>query len=238
MDNAFYTTLTRQSGLMHEMRVVANNIANVSTTGFRREGLIFAEHVAAIGAGGPSLSMAHADARSINQSQGPLSATGGSLDFAIEGEGFFQIETPQGNRLTRAGNFTASAEGELVTTDGYRLLDAGGAPILLPPDAGTIRLSQEGTLSSGDGPIAQVGVFRPADPTTLTHESGTRLAFDTELEPVENATLLQGFLEDSNVDAISEIARMIEVQRAYEMGQTFLDREDERIRSTISTLTR
>ncbi|MCB1400569.1 MAG: flagellar biosynthesis protein FlgF, partial [Rhodobacteraceae bacterium] len=71
-----------------------------------------------------------------------------------------------------------------------------------------------------------------------THESGTRLAFDTELEPVENATLLQGFLEDSNVDAISEIARMIEVQRAYEMGQTFLDREDERIRSTISTLTR
>ena len=238
MDNGFYTTLTRQSGLMSEMRAVANNIANVSTTGFRREGLIFAEHVAALDGHQPSLSMAHANARNISHVQGPLAATGGTLDFAIQGDGFFQIETPQGNKLTRAGNFTASAEGELVTSDGHRLLDAGGAPILLPLDAGTVTLSQDGTLSAAGTPIAQVGIFRPVDPAGLVHEGGTRLSFDAQLEPVEDAVLLQGFLEDSNVDAISEISRMIEVQRAYEMGQAFLDREDERIRSTISTLTR
>jgi flagellar basal-body rod protein FlgF len=182
--------------------------------------------------------MAHANARSVSQAQGPLATTGGTLDFAIEGEGYFQIETPQGNRLTRAGNFTASPEGELVTSDGYRLLDVGGAPILLPLDGSAVTLSKDGTLSAGETPISQIGIFQPANSADLVHEGGTRLLFSEPLEPVEDAVLLQGFLEESNVDAVSEISRMIEVQRAYEMGQAFLDREDERIRSTISTLTR
>lgn len=113
MDNAIYATLSRQSGLMQEMRTVANNIANISTSGFRREGVIFSEHVAALDGDAPSLSMAYAHGRNINDAQGPLSQTGGAFDFAIEGEGYFQIETPQGNQLSRAGSFTPSAEGEL-----------------------------------------------------------------------------------------------------------------------------
>ena len=127
MDAALYTTLNRQSGLMREMGVVANNIANSSTTGFKREGIVFAEHIAALGQD-PSLSMAHATGRQVDLSQATLTTTGGAFDFAIQGEGCFRIETPQGERLTRAGSFTPNAEGELVTPDGYRLLDAGGAP--------------------------------------------------------------------------------------------------------------
>ncbi len=238
MDNAIYATLTRQSGLMREMQAVANNIANVSTNGFRKEGVIFSEHVAALGRGEPSLSMADALGRVVNLAQGPLSQTGGTFDFAIEGDGFFLIETPQGQQLTRAGSFTPSPEGELTTLEGFRLLDAGGAPVFVPADARGITLSQDGTLSAEGRPLAEIGLFMPADPNGLVHAGGTRFAAEAGVEPLEDGAMLQGFLEESNVDPVSEIARMIEVQRAYEMGQTFLDREDERIRAVISALSR
>lgn len=236
MDAAVYATLNRQSGLMREMGVVANNIANASTTGFRREGVVFSEFVAALDQD-PSLSMAHASGRHVDLSQSTIGQTGGAFDFAIQGEGFFLVDTPQGQRLTRAGSFTPSAEGELVTPDGNRLLDIGGAPIFIPPDAKGVALSADGTLSAGGQPIAQVGVWQPSDPLALRHQSGT--LFDGgAVELAEGATILQGMLEDSNVEPVSEIARMIEVQRAYELGQKFLDAEDERVRGVITTLGR
>jgi len=236
MDAAGYATLNRQSGLMREMGVVANNIANASTTGFRREGVVFSEYVVALDQD-PSLSMAYASGRQVDLSQSTLSQTGGQFDFAIQGEGFFLIETPQGQRLTRAGSFTPSAEGELVTPDGYRLLDAGGAPVFVPPDARGVAVATDGTLSAAGQPIAQLGLWQPTDPLSLQHQSGT-LFSATDLEPAEGATVLQGMLEDSNVEPVSEIARMIEVQRAYELGQKFLDAEDQRVRGVITTLGR
>ena len=236
MDAAGYATLNRQSGLMREMAVVANNIANASTTGFRREGVVFSEYIAALD-DDPSLSMAHASGRHVDLGQATISQTGGSYDFAIQGDGFFLIETPDGERLTRAGSFTPSAEGELVTPDGYRLLDAGGAPVFIPPDARAVALARDGTLSANGQPIAQVGLWQPTDPMALRHQSGTLFAADA-LEPVEDGVILQGMLEDSNVEPVSEITRMITVQRAYELGQKFLDAEDERVRGVIQTLGR
>jgi flagellar basal-body rod protein FlgF len=236
MDAAGYTTLNRQSGLMREMGIVANNIANSSTTGFRREGVVFSEYLAALDQD-PSLSMAHASGRHVDLSQSTLSQTGGTFDFAIQGDGFFLIDTPEGERLTRAGSFTPSAEGELVTPDGYRLLDAGGAPVFVPPDAKGLALASDGTLSSGGQPLAQIGLWQPSDPLSLRHQSGTMFAAG-EIEPAAGATVLQGMLEDSNVEPVSEIARMITVQRAYELGQKFLDAEDERVRGVIQTLGR
>ena len=236
MDAAGYATLNRQSGLMREMAVVANNIANASTTGFRREGVVFSEYIAALD-DDPSLSMAHASGRHVDLGQATISQTGGSYDFAIQGDGFFLIETPDGERLTRAGSFAPSAEGELVTPDGYRLLDAGGAPVFIPPDARAVALARDGTLSANGQPIAQVGLWQPTDPLALRHQSGTLFAADA-LEPVEAGVILQGMLEDSNVEPVSEITRMITVQRAYELGQKFLDAEDERVRGVIQTLGR
>lgn len=238
MDNASYTTLNRQAGLMAEMRAVANNIANLSTTGFRKEGVIFAEHVADLEGAEPSLSMASAEGRIVNLAQGTLVQTGGAFDLAIEGEGFFQIETPEGARLTRAGSFTPSPEGELVTQDGHRLLDLGGAPVFVPADAGPIAIATDGTVSVAGNPVAQIGLFIPSDPNGLVHTGGTRFTAETGIEPHEGGTIFQGFLENSNVNPVAEIARMIEVQRAYEMGQDFLDAENQRIRSVIETLGR
>lgn len=236
MDAAGYATLNRQSGLMREMGVVANNIANASTTGFRREGVVFSEYVAALDQG-PSLSMAHASGRHVDLTQSTLSQTGGQFDLAIQGDGFFLVDTPQGERLTRAGSFIPSPEGELMTPDGFRLLDAGGAPVFVPPQTKGVAIAQDGTMSADGQPVAQIGLWQPADPLSLRHQTGTLFSADG-VEPVEEAMILQGMLEESNVDPVSEIARMIEVQRAYELGQKFLDAEDERVRGVISTLGR
>lgn len=237
MENAGYATLTRQAGLMREMQVVANNIANSATTGYRQEGLIFAEFVQSTG-DGASLSMATADVRNTSMLQGALTQTGGRLDMAIEGDGFFLIETPAGERLTRAGNFALSAEGDLVTNDGFRVLDAGGAPVFIPPDATDLGISPDGTVSAGGRPLSQIGLVQPADPIDLIREDGVMFRTEGGTVPVEGGRILQGSLEGANVDPVGQIARMIEVQRAYEMGQSFLDAENKRILSALDTFTR
>lgn len=235
MDNVTYATLARQAGLLNDMSTVAQNISNMSTTGYRAERVIFSEFVADLGPSDPSLSMARANARSSDLTQGSLRQTNGTLDLAIEGEGFFMVETANGPRLTRAGAFTASADALLVAPDGAPVLDAGEAPIFLPPNATEIGIAADGTISVDGQPLAQIGLFRPIDPLTMTRAEGTRFDPGEGVEPAETGRVLQGFLESSNVRAVSEISRMIEVQRAYELGQTFLDREDERIRDTIRT---
>lgn len=236
MDAAGYTALTRQSGLMREMQVVANNIANISTSGFRREGVVFEEYVTRMDEG-PSLSMANASGRVVDLTQAGISQTGAAFDFAIQGDGFFLIETPQGERLTRAGSFTPSAAGELMTNDGYRLLDQGGAPVFVPPTARSVAVAQDGTVSADGAPVARIGLWQPSDPLSLQHQAGTMFSA-TDLEPIDGGTILQGFLEDSNVNPVMEIARMIEVQRAYELGQSFMDQEDKRVRAVVETLGR
>src|SRR6056297_261858 len=237
METTGYTTLTRQAGLLREMQTVANNIANAVTTGYRQEGLVFSEHVTRV-KDGPSVSMATANVRATSFAQGTLTQTGGALDLAIEGEGFFLIETPNGERLTRAGNFTLSAEGDLVTLDGHRILDAGGAPVFVPPDTGAPGISSDGTISANGQLIGQIGLVRPIDPLDMIREGGVMFRTEGETEPVLEGRMLQGFVENANVDPISQIARMVEVQRSYELGQSFLDAENERIRDALKALTR
>ena len=238
MENAGYVTLSRVSGLRREMQVVAHNVANISTAGFRREGMIFSEFVLGAERLEPSLSMALGNTRHTYQLQGALSQTGGTFDVAIEGEGFFLLETPEGERLTRAGTFAPNEAGELVNRDGHRVLDAGGAPVFVPPDARAVALARDGTFSADGQPFAQLGLVRPVDPVTLSRAAGTQFVVDGEIEPVANPMMLQGFIEESNVDPVTELVRMIEVQRAYERGQKLLESEDERIRNVIQTLGR
>src|SRR5690606_21238634 len=183
MDNAGYVTLARQSGLMAEMRAVANNIANISTTGFRREGAVFAEHVDALGPDSPSLSMARAAGRVFDPSQGALRPTGGSLDLAAEGEGYFLIEGADGRLLTRAGAFALSPEGDIVDPSGNRLLDAGGTPVSLPPGTSGISIGRDGVISAGGINLGQIGLVRPTDVTAMQHHSGTSFIAPASLEP-------------------------------------------------------
>lgn len=237
MDNASYVALTRQMGLQREMTVLANNIANASTTGYRQENLTFSEHVQTTRTGA-SLSMSLGNVQISNLSQGALTQTGGTLDLALEGPGFFLVETGDGPHLTRAGNFATNANGELVTLDGLRVLDASQAPIFIPPDARGIHVASDGTLSADGRPLGEIGVFAPPVDASLKRQGGTLFSTEIELQPATESRVVQGFLEQSNVDTISQFARMIEVQRAYEAGQNFLESENERVRNTLKTLIR
>lgn len=235
MENASYTTLTRQSGLMREMSVIANNIANANTTGYRQEGLIFSEVIQGV-ENAPSLSMATARARATSLAPGTMTQTGGPYDLAIDGEGFFLIQTPEGDRLSRAGHFMPNNQGDLVTADGHRVLDAGGAPLFVPQGAGAISIAADGTISANGQLLGQVGIVKPSAGTQISRDDGVHFRAEGPIEPNFDARVRQGFLEGSNVNPMSQIARMIEVQRAYEMGQSFADTENERLRNAVRTI--
>jgi flagellar basal-body rod protein FlgF len=237
MADSGYVTLSRQAGLMREMQVVANNIANAATTGFRQEGIIFSEYIQS-SPDQDSVSMPRALVRNTSMEQGIVKQTNGAFDFAIEGDGFFLIDTPAGERLTRSGSFSPNAVGDLVTMNGFRVLDAGGAPVFIPAEAANIDVARDGTISSDGRLLGQIGLFQPNDPNRLIREDGVMFRAESGVRPTEETSILQGFIEGSNVNAISQVARMIEVQRAYEMGQSFLEREDQRIRNAIKTLIR
>lgn len=238
MDLAGYVSLTRQAGLKKQMDTVANNIANVSTTGYQREGAIFAEMVEMLPVEGGAVAMTDLRARYTDLVQGALVPTGGALDFAIEGDGYFTIMTAAGERLTRAGTFTRDGNGQVVNMDGHQLLDEGGGPVFIPFEIANISLSADGTLSGDGQPIAQLGLRQPVDPTTVFREGGTLYRVDGETAPVEpgQSNIVQGFVEQSNVNAVTEMTHLIEVQRAYEFGQKLVEQEDERIKQVVQVL--
>ncbi|MEM9393529.1 MAG: flagellar hook-basal body complex protein [Pseudomonadota bacterium] len=238
MDLAIYSALSRATALKSELSVIANNIANISTTGFRKEGLTFSEYISRQDRNAHSISMTDAGARFIDATQGVLNKTGGALDFAIEGDGYFHLQGPDGNLLSRAGSFSRSPEGEIVTPEGYQLLDEGGAPILLPLDATEITLASDGSLTADGAPIAAVGLVRPLDAKGMERMGENAFTSVGTIEPADGATVHQGFLESSNVNPLEEVARMIEVQRRYEAAKSFADREHQRITSVLETLGR
>jgi flagellar basal-body rod protein FlgF len=236
MDLAGYVALTRQAGLAKELQSVANNIANLSTTGYRREGVVFAEMVEALPVEGGSVAMTAARGRYFDELQGSLDETGGALDLAIEGEGYFTVMTPAGERLTRAGAFTRNGDGTVVNREGHPLLDEGGGEIAIPFEAKRIDVAADGTLSADGEPVARLGLVTVDDESELFREAGVLFRADGPTTPVEDGRVLQGFLEQSNVNPVAELARMVEVQRAYEYGQKLLDGEDERIRLVVRIL--
>ncbi len=231
MSDGIYPTLGRQAGLLREMDVIAQNIANANTTGYRAEGLIFAEHVVA-SKDAPSVSFAYANGRETRFEQGGMQRTDGTFDLAIQGEGYFLVDVAGDVHLTRAGAFVTGPDGAVTTTEGFPVLDEGGAPLFVPGDAASVRVAPDGTVSADGRPLARVAVVMPDDPGAMTRRAGTMFAADG-YAPVEAPQVSQGFLEASNVDPVLEVARMVAVQNAYQMGQGFMDREDERMRSML-----
>ena len=236
MENANYTTLTRQSGLIRELQAIANNVANISTTGYKREGVIFSEYIKKIGNEG-SLSMARGNTRHLDLSSGTTIQTDGKLDLAIKGSGFFLISTPEGERLTRSGAFLTSQDNTITNNVGNTLLDDAGNPITLPDRLNNLSIDADGGIWADGLQIANLGLWEPTEPAAIRHVAGTQFTAET-INLVEAPIVQQGYLEDSNVNPVSEIARMIEVQRSYELGQKFMDLEDQRQRNVISTLGR
>lgn len=235
MSSPIYTTLARQQGLMQEMQAVANNLANSSTTGYKSDKAVFTEFLVSTGnSADQSLSMGALGGHTFLMEQGGLNFTGGRFDLAIQGEGFFMVDTPQGQRLTRAGHFQLSSEGQLVDMHGNAVLSAGGNPITIPDDVLEVKFGDDGTISGNGQIIDQLAIMTTDG--QLQRDSNTYFSTEGATAQSQDAKLVQGALEQSNVSPVLEVARMIEVQRAYEAGQSLLEREDQRISQLITAV--
>jgi flagellar basal-body rod protein FlgF len=236
MSDVVTANITRQSGLLRELTVIANNIANASTDGYKKEAAIFAEYVKTQ-PGGPSLSMGALRAHAADLTQGPLTKTGAPLDLAIEGQGWFAVRQGEEVLLTRAGSFLRDGEGRLVTQSGHPVLDEGGAPVELPEDASRITIASDGTVTADDLPVSKIGVLL-AQPRSLERAGDNMWRNNGPTRFVEAPNIRQGFLETSNVNAVEEVARLIESQRLYEAGAALQTDEHERLQGLIEALGR
>lgn len=235
MDNSSYVALSRQTALSRQMEVIANNIANVSTPGFKGESVLFAEMLQRTGTGEP-LSFAQDRGSSRNTAEGPLNATGNTLDFAISGEGYFTIQTDDGDRYTRSGRFQLDNQGRLVTADGNPILGASGQPIATRPGDGVIEVSRDGVVSGARGIIGRLEVVTFEDEQKLRKTAGGLYETDERPTTSEDAEVIQGMIEQSNVEPVIEITRMITVMRSFNSAQTLLETEHERERKAIGSI--
>lgn len=169
----------------------------------------------------------------IDFSQGPLQSTRRALDVALEGEGFFQVQTPAGVRFTRDGRFHRDAGGNLVTLQGYRVLDINGQPIQLAGEGETV-IAQDGTLSVGGQVVGQLGIFQV--PPESLERAGENLFVSTAAnapQPATDARLRQGFLEGANVDIAGTLVEMMLVARTYEASQRLVQMQDQVLARTM-----
>ena len=231
-----YQVLAGMLGQEQRVAQIANNLANVNTVGFKKDGAMFQDYlaVAAREAGvgpdaqtssrpekvssWPDLSVSYTDF-----SMGSLQTTGRPLDVAIEGEEFFEIKPKNASETfyTRAGNFTLDAQGGLVTPEGHAVLDENGRAIALNPQLGTPQITSDGMIRQGGADVARLGLVKFQDPQQLVKVGdGLFQAPAGVLEATATgAQVRSGMLEGSNVNAIREMVDMIETQRAYDVNQ-------------------
>lgn len=243
MENSIYTGLSRQMALRQQMDIVANNVANMSTPGYRGQNMVFAEYLhqpklsqGKAELGGP-LSMVMDYGHYKNTAPGPMKQTGNPLDLALHGPGWFGVQSEDGVKYTRAGNFTLNQLGELVTSAGYPVVDDNGGIIAIPPDAREIRIAANGAISTEDGQIAQLMVVEFENQQGLRATGNGLYESDEDGLPAEQTTVMQGAIEGSNVNPVLEMTRMIDVMRSFQSTQQLLQGEHERQRTMIQRLT-
>lgn len=242
METPIYIALSRQMALRAQMDVVANNIANANTAGFKAEMMLMSE-VELPAENGTELSYVQDFATARDFSPGALRSTGNDLDLAIQGDGFFAVQTPEGIRYTRLGRFQLDENGTLITSHGYAVL-SGGGPITLNPDDGPVHVAEDGTISTDlarNGQLLQVvgklDVVDFANRAALTPAPDNLFEAGGQVPTTATGKVAQGMLEDSNVQPIVEMTNLIQVTRNYQSVQRFLDSEHERQRRAINSIT-
>jgi flagellar basal-body rod protein FlgF len=237
MQNSLYVALSSQIALEKRLNTIADNVANTSTIGYRATGVRFEDVVT--GLGDKALSFVSSGDTYASNTSGPLRETGNPFDFAIKGDAWFGIETPAGTVMTRDGRFTLTENGELVSIEGYPVLDAGGAPIQLDPRNGPPRAGADGSLRQGDNLVGALGLYNFDPGANFVRFGNSGIVPDGEPEPVVDridAGVAQGFLEESNVNPMLEITRLIMVQRAFENGAAMIRDTESSYDEAIKTL--
>lgn len=237
MENPTYIGLTRQLGLQRKLEVTANNLANAETDGFKAERTRFHDLVVNLENTG-NLAFSSTVNISRDHSEGTVRITHNPLDIAIQGEGYFAVDTGEGDLYTRHGRFTINENNELVTVNGHAVLNQARQAVLVPLFTQNIIVSGDGLVSAGGEEIDQIGIFRFENEQALEKLSDTLFrANDQQAIIVDNARVSQGALEGSNVEAISELVQLIDLQRAFERTAKLIENENRRQLNAIDRLT-
>ncbi|HRE45573.1 MAG TPA: flagellar basal-body rod protein FlgF [Terricaulis sp.] len=241
MDNALLLGLQTQRVLQRRMDVAANNLANVATAGFKADALVMEE---------ANRTEAHADAdpRDIrfvrdvtlmrDMRQGPIAMTGNPLDVAIEGDGFFMVEGPNGPLFTRDGAFTLTGDGRLVTGDGRAVLNSGGTPIVFDAQGESPVIGRDGVIRVAGVEAGQIGVASFAAPGALSKVGDNLWDAQGQAQGEFEGIVVQGAIEGSNVRPVIELTRLIEISRAYQSAAKIVSGADELRKSAIERLGR
>lgn len=236
METTLLVALSRQGALRRQMDVVANNLANMNTNGFKAERMLFTDHV--VGNGGPGPSSPIAFVRDIatvrDDAPGRSEPTGNPLDLAIHGEGYFVVEGANGELLySRNGRLQIDGEGRLVTAEGAPVLSTADTPVFLGETDTEITVARDGAVSSQNGELGRLRIVSFDAGAALLPKGGS--LFSTEAQPVDvqAPVVEQGMLERSNVEPILEMEKMIRVERAYASVRDLINREDERLKQML-----
>jgi len=224
MLDGVYSAASGLDGYTKNQEIIASNIANVNTTGYKKSFIDFKTVLENVNNGNADEKIESIQTEvGIDFTNGSLEHTGNSLDIAIIGEGFFTIETEDGQRYTRNGQFQISGNGEIVTQDGGRLLGAGG-PVLLPHDVVDIKVDSAGTLKADDSVMDDllITTFERMDLLVPTGNSLFAAPLEAGIEQDYGSRVRQGYLEKSNVDVVMEMVQMIHNMRSYEAGNRII----------------
>jgi flagellar basal-body rod protein FlgF len=244
MENALLIGLSRQVALARELDVVANNVANADTNGFKRRGVLFEEHLAPTArhehfrGGDKRLSYVWDRGTTLAYSQGTMERTGNPLDVAIKGDALFAVRSgPGGERYTRNGSLGINAKGELVNSDGHAMITDQGSLTVAPTET-DLKIAADGSITTSNGPRGKLKLVSVPNPQLLRNEGANLFSTAIPLQAAQpkDAQLLVGEIEKSNVKPVVEISRLMELSRAYQNVASLMQRTDEIRRSAISRL--
>lgn len=244
MDNTTYISLSRQTSLWNQLEVVANNMANVNTIGFKGSDVLFAEYLVKVRSDERPFKDKLAFVQDFglvrNLNQGPMRHTNNPLDLAIEGDGYFVLRGSDGEELyTRAGNFTLNEDGEIVNQEGYQLLSSDNQPIELEFGPEEVVINGDGAIIRNAEEVEQIRVVTFEDERELRQVDGTLFASDTmPAVDLERPRVAQGALEDSNVNGVTEMTRLIALNRAYQDINRMIQIEHDRKKEANQVFTR
>jgi flagellar basal-body rod protein FlgF len=239
MENALLIGLSRQMAMTREMSTIANNLANMNTSGFKSEAMLFDQFLmedASEGSQASKITFVQDFGQHRNLRDGTLQMTANPFDVAITGDGFFRVQTENDILYTRNGHFRLDEAGQLVTAGGEPVLTDADAPMLFAQDETDITIARDGTVSSSLGLRGKISVVTFENLQNMRNVGGTLLSTLQDEQPVDEPRVVQGALEGSNVQPIVEMTNMIEVTRSYASAQKLIDQSDQMRRKAIQEL--
>ncbi|MCA3554226.1 flagellar basal-body rod protein FlgF [Aestuariivirga sp.] len=229
--------LSGQIALARRLETIASNVANAGTAGYKSEAVTFATVVSKTQPF--QTSFAFGGGPHVDLSGGGFKQTGNPLDVAVRGQGFLAIATPQGAAYTRDGRMQMLPTGDIVTLEGHAVLDAGGAPLTADPDGGALDIGNDGTMRQNGRTIGALGLFTLDFARGYSRYENSAFIPAAAAVPVDDFArdgIVQGFVEESNVNPVLEMTRLIAVQRAFEAMSASLEQRDQALRETIQGL--